>query len=108
MTPRGDTVQTTLLGLAIAFIVALVTALTDPTSSTGAGSGRSSRRRRAVSWGRRSRRRRLDARLLPTPSLRLQSVVIGGANDPGRIRADDLAVEFSLGALMRGNGAPRN
>jgi large subunit ribosomal protein L24 len=44
----------------------------------------------------------LDARLLPTPSLRLRSVVVGGANDLGKIRADKLDVEFSLGSLMRG------
>jgi AsmA-like C-terminal region len=44
----------------------------------------------------------LDARLLPTPTLRLRSVVVGGANDLGKIRADKLDVEFSLGSLMRG------
>lgn len=95
--------QTTLLGLAIAFIIALVAALVGP---------------HFVDWTRfrpqfeaeASRilgtavrvNGALDARLLPTPSLRLQSVVIGGANDPGRIRAERLDVEFSLGSLMRG------
>jgi large subunit ribosomal protein L24 len=44
----------------------------------------------------------LDALLLPTPTLRLRQVVVGGANDPGRVRAERLAVEFSLGSLMRG------
>ena len=44
----------------------------------------------------------LDARLLPAPSLRLRSVVVGGANDLGKVRADKLDVEFSLGSLMRG------
>jgi hypothetical protein len=44
----------------------------------------------------------LDARLLPTPTLRLGSVVVGGPDDLGRIRADKLDVEFSLGDLMRG------
>jgi uncharacterized protein involved in outer membrane biogenesis len=96
-------VQTTLLGLAIAFIIALVAALIGPyfidwnqfqpqfeaeaTRVVGApvhvGGG-------------------LDARLLPTPSLRLRSVVVGGANDLGKVRADKLDVEFSLGSLMRG------
>ena len=95
--------QTTLLGLAIAFIIALVAALIGPyfidwnqfrpqfeaeaTRVVGApvhvGGG-------------------LDARLLPTPSLRLRSVVVGGANDLGKVRADKLDVEFSLGSLMRG------
>jgi large subunit ribosomal protein L24 len=102
--PReGDAVQTTLLGLAIAFIIALVAALVGP---------------HFIDWTRfrpqfeveASRilgapvrvNGSLDARLLPTPSLRLQSIVVGGPNDPGRIRADNLAIEFSLGSLMRG------
>ncbi len=95
--------QTTLLGLAIAFIVALVAALIGPyfidwsrfRPQFEAEASRILGTPVRVGGG-------LDARLLPTPSLRLQSVVIGGANDPGRIRAADLAVEFSLGALMRG------
>jgi AsmA-like C-terminal region/AsmA family len=96
-------VQTTLLGLAIAFIIALVAALVGPyfidwnqfrpqfeteaTRVIGA----------PVRVG-----GELDARLLPTPSLRLRSVVVGGANDLGKVRADKLDVEFSLGSLMRG------
>src|SRR6201995_1121433 len=43
----------------------------------------------------------LDARLLPSPSLRLRSVVVGGSNDLGKVRADNLDVEFSLRSLMR-------
>jgi uncharacterized protein involved in outer membrane biogenesis len=96
-------VQTTLLGLAIAFIVALIAALigpyfidwnqfrpqfeTEATRVVGA----------PVRVG-----GKLDARLLPTPSLRLRSVVVGGANDLGKVRADKLDVDFSLGSLMRG------
>jgi large subunit ribosomal protein L24 len=96
-------VQTTLLGLAIAFIIALIAALigpyfidwnqfrpqfeTEATRVVGA----------PVRVG-----GELDARLLPTPSLRLRSVVVGGANDLGKVRADKLDVDFSLGALMRG------
>ena len=95
--------QTTLLGLAIAFIVALVAALIGPyfidwnqfrpqfeaeaTRVVGAPVRVAGK---------------LDARLLPTPSLRLRSVVVGGANDLGKVRADKLDVEFSLGSLMRG------
>ena len=95
--------QTTLLGLAIAFIIALMAALVGPyfidwnqfrpqfeaeaTRVIGA----------PVRVG-----GELDARLLPTPSLRLRSVVVGGANDLGKVRADKLDVEFSLGSLMRG------
>nr|WP_205502226.1 AsmA family protein [Rhodopseudomonas sp. BR0G17] len=44
----------------------------------------------------------LDARVLPTPSLRLQQVTVGGANDAGRVGAAKLDVQFSLGSLMRG------
>ncbi|HWZ05469.1 MAG TPA: AsmA-like C-terminal region-containing protein [Bradyrhizobium sp.] len=95
--------QTTLLGLAIAFIIALVTALIGPffidwnqfrpqfeakaTEVIGA----------PVKVG-----GELQARLLPSPSLRLRSVVVGGANDLGKVHADKLEVEFSLGSLMRG------
>lgn len=95
--------QTTLLGLAIAFIIALITALVGPyfidwnqfrpqfeaeaTRIIGA----------PVRVG-----GKLDARLLPAPSLQLRSVVVGGANDLGKVRADKLDVEFSLGSLMRG------
>ena len=95
--------QTTLLGLAIAFIIALVAALVGPyfidwnqfrpqfeaeaTRVIGA----------PVRVG-----GKLDARLLPTPSLRLRSVVVGGANDLGKVRAEKLDVDFSLGSLMRG------
>jgi large subunit ribosomal protein L24 len=96
-------VQTTLLGLAITFIIALVAALIGPYF---------------IDWNRfrpqfETEAARvigapvrvegaLDARLLPSPSLRLRSVVVGGPNDPGKVRADNLAVEFSLGSLMRG------
>jgi large subunit ribosomal protein L24 len=96
-------VQTTLLGLAIAFIIALVAALIGPyfidwnqfrpqfeaeaTKVIGAPVH--------VAGA-------LDARLLPTPSLRLRSVMVGGANDLGKVHADKLDVEFSLGDLMRG------
>jgi hypothetical protein len=96
-------VQTTLLGLAIAFIIALIAALVGPyfidwnqfrpqfeaeaTRIIGA----------PVRVG-----GKLDARLLPAPSLQLHSVVVGGANDLGKVRASKLDVEFSLGSLMRG------
>jgi hypothetical protein len=96
-------VQTTLLGLAIAFILALIAALIGPyfidwnqfrpqfeaEASQVIGA--------PVRVG-----GALDARLLPTPSLRLRSVTVGGVNDLGKVRADKLDVEFSLGALMRG------
>ncbi len=95
--------QTTLLGLAITFIIALIAALIGPYF---------------IDWNRfrpqfETEAARvigapvrvegaLVARLLPSPSLRLRSVVVGGPNDPGKVRADNLEVEFSLGSLMRG------
>ncbi len=95
--------QTTLLGLAIAFIIALVAALIGPyfidwnqfrpqfEAEASQVIGAPVRVMGA-----------LDARLLPTPTLRLRSVVVGGPNDLGKVGADKLDVEFSLGDLMRG------
>lgn len=95
--------QTTLLGLAIAFILALLAALIGP---------------HYVDWNQFRPQFEaeasqvigvpvrvagaLDARLLPTPTLRLRSVTFGGPNDLGKLRADKFDVEFSLGDLMRG------
>lgn len=95
--------QTTLLGLAIAFIIALLAALIGPYF---------------IDWNQfrpqfEAEATRiigvpvrvageLDARLLPAPTLRLRAVTFGGNNDLGRLRADKLDVEFSLGSLMRG------
>ena len=95
--------QTTLLGLAIAFIIALIAALIGPyfidwnqfRPQFEAEATRVIGAPVRVAGA-------LDARLLPTPSLRLRSVVVGGANDLGKVRADKLDVEFSLGSLMRG------
>ncbi len=95
--------QTTLLGLAIAFIMALLAALIGPYF---------------IDWNRFRPQfeaeaskvigapvrvvGELSARLLPTPSLRLRYVVIGRASDLAKVRAEKLDVEFSLGDLMRG------
>src|SRR5580698_3356966 len=100
---EGDAVQTTLLGLAIALIVALVAALVGPyfidwnqfRPQFEAEATRVVGTPVRVGGA-------LDARLLPAPSLRLHSLVVGGANDLGKVRADKLDVEFSLGSLMRG------
>ena len=95
--------QTTLLGLAIAFIIALLAALIGPffidwnqfRPQFEAEASRILGTPVRVSGA-------LDARLLPVPSLRLKEVQIGGANAIGKIRADKLDVELSLGSLMRG------
>jgi AsmA family/AsmA-like C-terminal region len=96
-------VQTTLLGLAIAFIIALIGALVGPyfidwnqfRPQFEAEASRVIGTRVRVEGA-------LDARLLPAPSLRLRSVALGGPADAGKARAEKLDVEFSLGALMRG------
>jgi uncharacterized protein involved in outer membrane biogenesis len=96
-------VQTTLLGLAIAFIIALLAALIGPyyidwnqfRPQFEAEAGKIIGVPVRVAG-------ELDARLLPAPTLRLRGVTFGGNNDLGRLRADKLDVEFSLGSLMRG------
>ncbi len=95
--------QTTLLGLAIAFILALIAALIGPyfidwnqfRPQFEAEASRVVGAPVRVSG-------KLDALLLPTPTLRLRSIAIGGDSDPAKVRADKLDVEFNLGALMRG------
>lgn len=95
--------QTTLLGLAIAIILALLAALVGPL---------------VIDWGgQRSlfevQATRLlgvevkvtgaiDARLLPSPRLILHDIEIGRAGPDG-LRARSLAIEFALGPLMRGD-----
>jgi uncharacterized protein YhdP len=96
-------VQTTLLGLAIAFIIALVAALIGPYFVDWNQFRPQFEAEAAQVIGAPVRvAGELEARLLPSPSLRLRSVVVGGANDLGKVRADKLDVEFSLGSLMRG------
>jgi large subunit ribosomal protein L24 len=96
-------VQTTLLGLTVAIILALVTALVGPLF---------------VDWGRwrttfeaEATRLvgmpvrvsgRIDARLLPTPSLLLNGIEVGAPGHEPKLRARSLGVEFGLGPLMRG------
>ncbi|HYN38161.1 MAG TPA: AsmA family protein, partial [Rhodospirillales bacterium] len=95
--------QTTLLGLAMALILALIAALVGPYFIDWNQFRPQFEAEAARVIGAPVRVvGALDARLLPVPSLRLRSVVVGGANDPGRVRADKLDVDFSLGSLMRG------
>ena len=95
--------QTTLLGLAIAFILALLAALVGPyfidwNKFRPQFEAEASRIVGApVRVG-----GKLDALLLPTPTLRLRAVSVGGDSDAAKVRADKLDVEFNLGALMRG------
>ena len=93
--------QTTLLGLAIAIILALVTALVGPLLIDW-GSHRSlfeAEASRLIGVNVRVTGV-IDARLLPSPRLTLHDIVIGDSADA--IRARSLGVEFALGPLMRG------
>lgn len=95
--------QTTLLGLAIAIILALLAALVGPyfvdwnqfRPQFEAEASRIMGMPMHVGGD-------LDALLLPTPTLRLRSVAVGGDTDAVKARAGKLDVEFNLGALMRG------
>ncbi len=95
--------QTTLLGLAIAIILALVSALVAPL---------------VVDWSLyRSHFEEeasrltgmivhvdgaIDARILPTPHLKLRDVVVGKPGRPPQARADLVELEIGLGPLLRG------
>src|SRR6201987_5037913 len=97
---KGDTVQTTLLGLAIAFIIALLAALIGPYFVDWNQFRPQFEAEASKILGMKVRvSGKPGARLLPTPSLRLRSVTLGVANGLGRVRADRLDVDFSLGSL---------
>ncbi|HET8545896.1 MAG TPA: AsmA family protein [Pseudolabrys sp.] len=93
--------QTTLLGLAIAIILALVAALVGPllvdwSSHRTLFEAEASRLigvNVRVTGG-------IDARLLPSPRLTLHEIQIGDGSET--VRARSLGVEFALGSLMRG------
>jgi len=94
--------QTTLLGIAIAIILALVAALVGPLLIDW-GSYRSIFEAEATHLlGVQVQvKGPIDARLLPSPRLQLRDIEIGpGGSD--RIRADALNVEFALAPLLRG------
>ena len=94
--------QTTLLGLAIAIILALVAALVGPLLIDWGG-------HRSLFEAEASRligvdvrvTGAIDARLLPSPPLTLHDIEIGSSGED-KIRARSLGIEFALGPLMRG------
>jgi large subunit ribosomal protein L24 len=93
--------QTTLLGLAIAIILALLAALVGPLL-IDLGNYRSvfeTEARRLIGANIRVAGP-IDARLLPSPRLTLHDITVGDGNDV--VRARSLDVEFALGSLMRG------
>ncbi len=93
--------QTTLLGLAIAIILALVAALVGPLLIDW-GAHRSlfeQQASRLIGLDVRVTGA-IDARLLPAPRLTLHDIEIGSGAD--KIRARGLGIELALGPLMRG------
>jgi len=96
-------VQTTLLGLAIALILALVAALVGPHFVDWS-------RYRAEFETQASRMTGLtvlvngsvEARLLPTPTLTFGRIEIARRGDSRALRARSVSLEFSLTAMMRG------
>ena len=96
--------QATLLSIAIALILALVTALVGPhfvdwnkyRSEFETQASRMTGLNVRVAGP-------IDAKLLPTPSLNLSRIDIArGADEAGSLRARRLSIEFSLGSLVRG------
>jgi uncharacterized protein involved in outer membrane biogenesis len=96
-------VQTTLLGFAIAIILALVAALVGPFFvDWGSYRGEFEARASRLTGLEFRVTGPIEARLLPTPSLMLQGIEFGRPDDPGKVRARALRIEFALGALARG------
>jgi uncharacterized protein involved in outer membrane biogenesis len=94
--------QTTLLGLAIAIILALVAALVGPLLIDWGGYRAAFEAEASHLIGLDVRvAGNIDARLLPSPQLTLHDIEIGrgGADE---LRARSLDIEFALGPLMRG------
>jgi large subunit ribosomal protein L24 len=101
--PRGDAVQTTLLGIAIALIVALVAALVGPHYIDWNGFRPSFEAEATRLTGLPVRiHGAIDARLLPSPSLRWRDVTFGKQDERRRLKVRQLDVELSLGSLLRG------
>ena len=99
----GVSVQTTLLGIAIALILALVTALIGPYFVNWND-------HRAFFEAEASRLAGLNVRVsgpiavrvLPVPSVSLGDIAIGPLGEASRMRARSLGIELNLGSLMKG------
>jgi large subunit ribosomal protein L24 len=95
--------QTTLLGIGIAIILALIAALAGPYVIDW-------RSHRAMFESEASRlvgaptriEGAIDVRLLPVPSVTLRDVKIAGAGAEAKLAAREVGVEFALGPLIRG------
>ncbi|MBV8287437.1 MAG: AsmA family protein [Hyphomicrobiales bacterium] len=95
--------QTTLLGVAIALILALVTALVAPLFiDWGSYRGEFETRARRLTGLDFRVTGAIDARLLPTPTVVLEGIEFGRPEEGSKVRARLLRIEFALGALARG------
>ena len=95
--------QTTLLGLAIAIILALVTALVGPLFVDWNKYRGEFEDRASQLTGLQLRvAGPIEARLLPTPALTVQRIAIFRPGDAGAVRARKVGIEFSLSSLLRG------
>jgi uncharacterized protein involved in outer membrane biogenesis len=96
--------QTTLLGIGIAIILALLAALVGPYFIDWNGYRAVVEREAGRVVGNPVHiKGRIDARLLPVPSITLREVesfAVGGVN---RLKAREVAIELALGALARGS-----
>ncbi len=93
--------QTTLLGTAIAIILALLAALVGPLLIDWSRFRAEFEARSAETIGLKFRiNGHIDARLLPTPSVVLHDIEFG--QDDSKVRARALRIEYALGSLLRG------
>jgi AsmA-like C-terminal region/AsmA family len=95
-------VQTTLLGLAIAMILALVAALVAPLVVDWNHYRTAFENEVGRLTGLSVRVGSIDARILPSPIIKLRDVEIGEAGGAPQLRAASLELEVRLGALLRG------
>ncbi len=95
--------QTTLLGIAIAIILALLAALVGPHFvDWDQYRGEFEARASSLTGLKVHIAGPIEARLLPTPALTLQKIEVARPGDAGALRARSLGIEFALGALARG------
>ncbi|MDT3687998.1 MAG: AsmA family protein [Pseudorhodoplanes sp.] len=99
----GAGVQTTLLGLAIALILALLTALIGPLFIDWSQYRPAFEMQASRALGLPVRvSGPIDVRLLPSPSLLLSGIDIGSDSAQQPLRAKALGIELALGSLIRG------
>ena len=95
--------QTTLLGLAFAIILALVSALVAPLVVDWSHYRSSFEEEAARLVGLPVRvNGAIDARILPSPRIELREVEVGQAGRPPQLRAATVELELGLGSLLRG------